>query len=104
MKALLQDQNLTSQHIISITLLLKDMSDFTVVNPIYASYFTSPLPPSRVTISTCIPERVRLSAIVSSRRRTGLHVQSRSYWAPANIGPYSQSISVYLCLMKLTVV
>lgn len=22
-----------------------------------------------------------------------LHVQSRSYWAPANIGPYSQAIS-----------
>lgn len=26
--------------------------------------------------------------------RLGLHVQSRSYWAPANIGPYSQAISV----------
>ena len=25
--------------------------------------------------------------------RRGLHVQSRSYWAPANIGPYSQAIS-----------
>lgn len=23
-----------------------------------------------------------------------LHVQSRSFWAPANIGPYSQAISV----------
>lgn len=27
-------------------------------------------------------------------RRKGLHVQGRSYWAPANIGPYSQSVSV----------
>ncbi|KAI5288831.1 hypothetical protein KEM55_008969 [Ascosphaera atra] len=27
-------------------------------------------------------------------RRDGLHVQSRSYWAPANIGPYSQAIAV----------
>jgi diphthine-ammonia ligase len=25
--------------------------------------------------------------------KSGLHVQSRSYWAPANIGPYSQAIS-----------
>lgn len=26
--------------------------------------------------------------------RKALHVQSRSYWAPANIGPYSQAISI----------
>lgn len=31
---------------------------------------------------------------VPSQQRDGLHVQSRSYWAPANIGPYSQAISV----------
>ncbi|KAK0656135.1 hypothetical protein B0T16DRAFT_424780 [Cercophora newfieldiana] len=27
-------------------------------------------------------------------QRQGLHVQSRSYWAPANIGPYSQAITI----------
>jgi len=70
---LLQTHNLKTQHIISISLLL---------------------PPSRVTISTTMPESVRLSAIISTRPRTGLHVQSRSYWAPANIGPYSQAIAV----------
>lgn len=80
------------------------MSDFPVVNPIYAKYFTFPLPPSRVTISTNIPEKVRLSAIISTRPRTGLHVQSRSFWAPANIGPYSQSISVCLSNLKANVV
>ena len=26
--------------------------------------------------------------------RRGLHVQSRSYWAPANIGPYAQAVRV----------
>jgi len=91
---LLQTHNLKTQHIISISLLLRTMSDFSIINPIYASYFASPLPPSRVTISTTIPESVRLSAIISTRPRTGLHVQSRSYWAPANIGPYSQAIAV----------
>jgi diphthine-ammonia ligase len=30
----------------------------------------------------------------SSLLRKALHVQSRSYWAPANIGPYSQAISI----------
>lgn len=28
--------------------------------------------------------------------KRGLHVQSQSYWAPANIGPYSQAISIPL--------
>jgi diphthine-ammonia ligase len=32
----------------------------------------------------------------SSPERKALHVQSRSYWAPANIGPYSQAISIAL--------
>jgi diphthine-ammonia ligase len=34
----------------------------------------------------------------SSPDRKALHVQSRSYWAPANIGPYSQAISIQLPL------
>ncbi|KAH9461048.1 hypothetical protein Pst134EA_017357 [Puccinia striiformis f. sp. tritici] len=29
-----------------------------------------------------------------NRDRVALHVQSRSYWAPANIGPYSQAVKV----------
>jgi diphthine-ammonia ligase len=32
------------------------------------------------------------------RLRKALHVQSRSYWAPANIGPYSQAQSVPLSI------
>jgi diphthine-ammonia ligase len=91
---LLGHHHLSFENIITITLLLQDMSDFTLINPIYSTYFPFFLPPSRVTISTTFPEKVRLSAIISSLPRTGLHVQSRSYWAPANIGPYSQSISV----------
>lgn len=38
-----------------------------------------------------------LSCIVArghGEHRQGLHVQSRSFWAPANIGPYSQAISL----------
>ena len=101
MLALLDAHYLKYEHIISITLLLRDMSDFPIINPIYASYFKSPLPPARVTISPPIKEAVNLSAIISTSARTGLHVQSRSYWAPANIGPYSQAISVCLSLMKL---
>lgn len=78
------------------------MSDFPLVNGEYGKLFPKPNPPSRVTISCgdLLPPGVNiavyLTAPVSSAAegRNGLHVQSRSYWAPANIGPYSQAIDV----------
>lgn len=94
---------LTTSNIVSSTLLLKDMSDFSPVNSIYSSLFRpgEPNPPARVTIACHLPENMDISLSVvldlgprSARR--GLHVQSRSYWAPANIGPYSQAICVCL--------
>jgi len=42
-------------------------------------------------------EHFRLDANLSRSdkvRREALHVQSVSYWAPANIGPYSQAVKV----------
>lgn len=93
--------------ITSTTLLLRSMTSFAAVNKAYSSHFTTPNPPSRVTVSVgnSLPVgiNVMLSATVDlpttnpedeEGRRKGLHVQSRSYWAPANIGPYSQAISV----------
>jgi diphthine-ammonia ligase len=83
------------------TLLLRSMSDFTILNPIYAQFFTFVNPPARVTISAGDSMPVGVDVMLSivldkTEQRNGLHVQSRSYWAPANIGPYSQAISVSL--------
>jgi len=83
------------------SLILRRMSDFDIVNEIYGSLFEKPNPPARVTI-TCgslLPQGVDVVLSVAiegyqTARRRGLHVQSRSYWAPANIGPYSQAIAV----------
>jgi len=89
-------------HIVACTLLLRQMSHFPLVNSTYSTYFTTPLPPSRICISVgdLLPPGVNIMLSVvadlsfpSSQLRRGLHVQSRSYWAPANIGPYSQSIT-----------
>lgn len=69
---------------------------------IYGSFFTKPNPPARVTIACgeVLPPgcNVVVQLSISSRRGVrrstdDLHVQSRSYWAPANIGPYSQARS-----------
>ncbi|KAL4960405.1 diphthine--ammonia ligase family protein [Aspergillus stella-maris] len=87
--------------IIFTTVLLRSMADFPSMNAIYVSLFNKPLPPARATVACgdTLPEgvNVMVSMIVdlgARIQRDGLHVQSRSYWAPANIGPYSQAISV----------
>ena len=94
---------LTPADIVSTILLLKDMSNFSAVNSVYASLFRAgePNPPARVTVACSLPEEVQvcLSVILDlgpQNARRGLHIQSRSYWAPANIGPYSQAICVPL--------
>ena len=99
--SILKEHKLASTDIISSTLLLRSMSDFQPVNTIYGAFFSKPLPPARVTIACgeSLPANVDLTLSVVVNRldrnlRHGLHVQSVSYWAPANIGPYSQAIGI----------
>lgn len=85
-----------------INLYLSSMSLFPAVNAIYNTFF-GPSPPTRACVSALLPEGQHLlmdavayipnssSAIAP---RTALHVRSISFWAPANIGPYSQSVNV----------
>lgn len=87
--------------IVFTTILLRSMADFAAVNDVYRRLFTKPNPAARVTVACgdALPEGVMLMAscvvdLGPRSARDGLHVQSRSYWAPANIGPYSQAISV----------
>ena len=77
---------------------LREMADFGAVNVAYGLLFDEPNPPARATIACELFEGVDvvLSVVVdlNATSKRSLHVQSRSYWAPANIGPYSQAISV----------
>lgn len=98
----LSQSSLQPTSIISATIILRSMTDFTTINPIYGTLFTSPNPPSRVTIAsgTAMPPGINMlihlklqsPSSLPTPARKALHVQSRSYWAPANIGPYSQAI------------
>lgn len=99
----LTQHSLPPSSIIFTTLLLRSISDFTSLNQAYGTIFTSPLPPARVTVACgdSLPADVHVMAsfvLDLTSHKDGLHVQSRSYWAPANIGPYSQAISVPLAL------
>ncbi|KAF6840786.1 ATP-binding endoribonuclease [Colletotrichum musicola] len=107
-----QIRNLLSRHspplpttaITHTVIVLRRMSDFPAINEIYGGLFSHPNPPSRVTISCGdgLPEgksigiHLTVKPDLKPSERNGLHVQSRSYWAPANIGPYSQAIDVPL--------
>jgi diphthine-ammonia ligase len=101
----LRQQSLPPTAILSATVTLRRMADFPIINGIYNTLFDAPNPPSRVTIScgdtlstalagANIAIYLTVHTALSPAERQGLHVQSRSYWAPANIGPYSQAISI----------
>lgn len=93
--------SISADTITAVTIVLRRMADFPKVNAEYGKLFTRPNPPSRVTISSgdLLPQGSNIMVHVTlptsmERGRDGLHVQSRSYWAPANIGPYSQAIEI----------
>lgn len=108
--SLLTQESLAPISIMSTVIALRHMSDFPTINKIYGSLFTQPNPPSRVTISCgdLLPPDCNIAVYLSVHHgltpgaRQGLHVQSRSYWAPANIGPYSQAISVPIFSLSST--
>ena len=92
---------LTPRDLVFTTIILRSMSTFSTINQVYGSLFEKPNPPARATIScgSSLPDgcEMMLSVVadlLEDRGGLGLHVQSRSYWAPANIGPYSQAISL----------
>ncbi|EFQ99660.1 meiotically up-regulated 71 protein [Nannizzia gypsea CBS 118893] len=94
-----EGEEITPNDAIFSTILLRSMDDFAPVNAIYSSLFTRPNPPARATVACgdSLPTGVDIMIsftfyLGSSTRLQALHVQSRSYWAPANIGPYSQAV------------
>lgn len=73
------------------------MSQFPLINSIYRHYFGTS-PPTRACVSVLLPTgtRLKLEGVANLgplSARQALHVQSISYWAPANIGPYSQVVT-----------
>ncbi|KPI39705.1 Diphthine--ammonia ligase [Cyphellophora attinorum] len=91
-------ESITVRNVTSTMLLLASMDDFSSVNVHYAELFSSINPPARCTFATALQSdvKVSLSIVIDLRHadaRRSLHVQSRSYWAPANIGPYSQAVA-----------
>lgn len=80
------------------------MNDYSIINEIYSQKINFQNPPPRVCVETCLPDNchVILEAIAFKNvranegeyKRHTMHVQGISHWAPANIGPYSQSTKI----------
>jgi diphthine-ammonia ligase len=94
--SLLSRYALTLAHLAHVNLLLASMADFPAANAAYVTHFPHGSPPTRACVGVRLPKgkRVELDVVATTRERKALHVQSLSYWAPANIGPYSQAVSV----------
>ena len=93
LSGLLSDEDLSLTHLVSVTLLVKDMNDFSNINQAYISYFgINPL--IRVCVKAPLDETVKIAMAVigfkrakSNERVPTMHVQRISHWAPADIGP-----------------
>ncbi|NXF04520.1 DPH6 ligase, partial [Smithornis capensis] len=105
LKANMTSNGLKLKDIILVHLYIKNMKDFSVINSVYVTEFDL-CPPARVCVETPLPDGVLFSIDCLAHKydiatddvlhdeKLIMHVQSISHWAPASIGPYSQSIKV----------
>lgn len=96
LEKLLKNENSDMKDISIVNIFCSSMANFAEINSGYKRFFTLN-PPARVCVEIPLPEDVvyKMEAFIDkSCTRKALHVQSLSYWAPANIGPYSQVVSV----------
>ncbi|XP_040457731.1 diphthine--ammonia ligase isoform X1 [Falco naumanni] len=105
LQANMTSEGLKLEDIILVHLYMKSMKDFNVINSVYVTEFDL-CPPARVCVETLLPDGVLFCIDCLAQKydiamddvlrdeKLVMHVQSISHWAPANIGPYSQSIKV----------
>ncbi|XP_065542624.1 diphthine--ammonia ligase isoform X6 [Lathamus discolor] len=105
LRANMTSEGLKPKDIILVHLYMKSMKDFNVINSVYVTEFDL-CPPARVCVETLLPDGVLFCIDCLAHKydiaaddvlrdeKLVMHVQSISHWAPANIGPYSQSIKV----------
>lgn len=87
---------------IYVSLYISNMGAYLELNQLYNEKFNFQNPPPRVCVETSLPKscQVMIEVLLFKQNSENLksidslHVQGMSHWAPANIGPYSQSKSI----------
>ncbi|XP_066929752.1 uncharacterized protein [Clytia hemisphaerica] len=85
-----------------VHLFVRNMDDFARINNVYKRFFKAK-PPARVCVKVELPpnEHFRMDThLVNQSQRQVHYVQGISYWAPANIGPYSQAVKCTIGRLK----
>ncbi|KAF9353751.1 hypothetical protein BGX34_011395 [Mortierella sp. NVP85] len=96
--AKLGQNRLSWAEVVFMQVFVADMKDFGVVNGAYKEFFGIN-PPPRACVGAHLPGKARIQVnclairkeVTNPKPRRTLHIQGISYWAPANIGPYSQA-------------
>lgn len=110
---LLTSESLTLHNVVAVSLYIRDMENYAVINQQYKKVFNFINPPIRVCVQAPLAQQcpIVMEAIAfkpqpmdssqdssSEEMRVNkvhtMHVQGVSHWAPANIGPYSQAVRV----------
>lgn len=103
---IIQQNSIKHQDLCYITLYVRNIADYSVINEVYSEKLNFQNPPTRVCVETCLPEscHVIMEAVAfksginsvneADYKRHTMHVQGISHWSPANIAPYSQSTSI----------
>ncbi|KAI8647049.1 hypothetical protein BD408DRAFT_409122 [Parasitella parasitica] len=91
------EKNLKWEDVVTMNVFVTNMDDFGRINAIYKTFFDiNPSPRALVgaNLKGQANLQIDLTAIkaIKNVKRDTMHVQGISYWAPANIGPYSQSV------------
>ncbi|XP_055606409.1 uncharacterized protein LOC129754384 [Uranotaenia lowii] len=105
LEELLMSHSFTLRQICYITLYVRDMKDYSMLNKVYSDMFNFTNPPTRVCVECPLPENCHVvleavafnpekSIVELEHKRHTMHVQGISHWAPANIGTYSQSTKI----------
>ncbi|KAL9550714.1 hypothetical protein MBANPS3_004606 [Mucor bainieri] len=91
------EKGLEWKDVVTMNVFVTNMDDFGRINAVYKTFFDiNPSP--RALVGANLPGKAKLqidlTAIksIANVKRDTMHVQGISYWAPANIGPYSQSV------------
>ena len=94
-RQLLQDAGASWCDVSGVIVQLADISNFAVFNQCYARCVPQSSPPTRFSVCVALEQPVLfvICMQVCARSSKHMHVESISFWAPANIGPYSQAQS-----------
>ncbi|KAI8896356.1 hypothetical protein BC833DRAFT_597748 [Globomyces pollinis-pini] len=89
--------------VVLMSVFVRDLNQFTILNGAYKEYFGLN-PPPRVTVQAHLDCELQIDVLAvhldqfdienKGHSKNTLHVQGISYWAPANIGPYSQACQI----------